>query len=138
MTCPRCGVPGFVMYGGYCSAECRTIHEFEQDRDTWKARAEKAEWFINAEGYRRCDVPACNCPYWHGGHWQARYDELKASNESLRAQLAEAMDKAFEEAATVVETLAVEVYTDRATHPASALSYAAGDIRALKDKEPSK
>ena len=32
--------------------------------------------FIEREGYRRCDIPACNCGSWHGGHMRARFDEI--------------------------------------------------------------
>ena len=28
-------------------------------------RAKQAEEFIAREGYRRCDIPACNCGSWH-------------------------------------------------------------------------
>lgn len=40
------------------------------------ARAERAERFISDEGYRRCDIPACNCPYWHGGNASNRLREI--------------------------------------------------------------
>jgi hypothetical protein len=33
--------------------------------------------FIRHEGYRRCDVAACCCGSWHGGHWVARHDEIR-------------------------------------------------------------
>lgn len=32
--------------------------------------------FIESRGYRRCDVPACNCGSWHGGHAENRLGEL--------------------------------------------------------------
>jgi len=32
--------------------------------------------FLSMEGYRRCDIPACNCPYWHGGHASTRLREV--------------------------------------------------------------
>ena len=35
----------------------------------------RASWFLNSRGYRRCDIPACNCPYWHGGHAKERLNE---------------------------------------------------------------
>jgi hypothetical protein len=37
---------------------------------------EKAEGFIADEGYRRCDIPACNCGSWHGGHAADRLREI--------------------------------------------------------------
>jgi hypothetical protein len=42
-----------------------------------KQRLERAEWFIASQGYRRCDIAACNCPYWHGGHLRERFDEIQ-------------------------------------------------------------
>lgn len=42
------------------------------------ARALAAEAFLESAGYRRCDVPACNCNSWHeaknGRAWQAEQD----------------------------------------------------------------
>lgn len=32
--------------------------------------------FIESRGYRRCDIPACNCGSWHGGHAQQRLQEI--------------------------------------------------------------
>jgi len=26
-----------------------------------------AKQFIESKGYRRCDIPSCNCGSWHGG-----------------------------------------------------------------------
>lgn len=36
----------------------------------------KALRFIESQGYRRCDIPACNCGSWHGGNMRARFDEI--------------------------------------------------------------
>jgi hypothetical protein len=33
--------------------------------------------FLEREGYRRCDIPVCNCGRWHGGHWQQRLREIE-------------------------------------------------------------
>ena len=35
----------------------------------------RASWFLDSQGYRRCDIAACNCPYWHGGHAGERLRE---------------------------------------------------------------
>lgn len=40
------------------------------------ARAERAEGFIGREGYRRCDIAACNCGSWHGGTALKRLMEI--------------------------------------------------------------
>ena len=37
----------------------------------------KAEDFIASRGYRPCDIPACNCGSWHGGHADDRLGELR-------------------------------------------------------------
>lgn len=39
-------------------------------------RLELAEWFIKSQGYRKCDIAACNCPYWHGGNAGERLREI--------------------------------------------------------------
>lgn len=64
----------------------QTIREVEELRAAASSRDElvsslqeklrRAEWFIDKEGYRRCDIAACNCPYWHGGNWQERFREI--------------------------------------------------------------
>ncbi len=40
------------------------------------AAGEALEWFIRAEGYVPCDIPACNCNSWHGGHAHTRLREI--------------------------------------------------------------
>ena len=32
--------------------------------------------FLLRHGYRRCDIPACNCGSWHGGHANQRLSEI--------------------------------------------------------------
>jgi hypothetical protein len=45
-------------------------------------RLEKAEWVLNNAGFRRCDIPACNCGSWHQvGGYRARFDEIKEAVE---------------------------------------------------------
>lgn len=41
------------------------------------ARINKLEDFIAREGYRRCDIAACNCGSWHGGHAMNRLREIR-------------------------------------------------------------
>jgi len=33
--------------------------------------------FIRSRGYRRCDIAACNCLSWHGGHAEDRLREIR-------------------------------------------------------------
>jgi len=47
----------------------RTCTEIEQDRN-------RLEGFIEREGYRRCDIPACNCGSFHAGDAHARLREI--------------------------------------------------------------
>ena len=42
-----------------------------------KACIEELLAFIEREGYRRCDVPACHCHSFHGGHAMARLNEIE-------------------------------------------------------------
>lgn len=37
----------------------------------------RRRWFMDARGYRPCNIPACNCPYWHGGHLEDRFREIQ-------------------------------------------------------------
>lgn len=45
----------------------------------WREAREKlvrAEGWIARQGYVRCDIPACNCPFWHGGDASNRLMEI--------------------------------------------------------------
>jgi hypothetical protein len=37
----------------------------DTEKEKWWMRALKAEDFIRHLGFRRCDIPACNCGSWH-------------------------------------------------------------------------
>ena len=95
--------PGVVQwYHHGCVAE--RLHEIERLRASeweYKERAENAESFIGHRGYRRCDIPACNCGSWHGGDMEQRFDELHdAIGENGKTLLKAAQDlKASEEQA---------------------------------------
>jgi hypothetical protein len=45
-------------------------------------RGEQALLFIRDEGYVPCDILACNCNSWHGGHYARR---LQAADDALEA-----------------------------------------------------
>jgi hypothetical protein len=47
-----------------------TIERLREERD-------ERDDFILREGYRRCDISACNCGSWHGGTWQRRLYEIR-------------------------------------------------------------
>lgn len=36
----------------------------------------RALQFLDMQGYRRCNIGACNCPYWHGGNAGDRLQEI--------------------------------------------------------------
>lgn len=42
------------------------------ENERLRERVEKAEDFIRSRGYLRCDMAACNCGFWHGGHASRR------------------------------------------------------------------
>lgn len=45
---------------------------------TTEERLKDAEWVLTNSGFRRCDIPACNCGSWHQvGGFKARFDEIK-------------------------------------------------------------
>jgi len=54
----------------------------------------RAEDFIRSRGYRRCNIAACNCGSWHGGHAENRLHDIcdavrneDVSNEALREMI---------------------------------------------------
>lgn len=59
----------------------RQLAEATQARTEAEQKRDDALAFMERRGYRRCDTPACNCPFWHGGHAEARLSEI---GESLR------------------------------------------------------
>ncbi len=51
------------------------IYELQQ-------RLNKAEWVLTNSGFRRCDIPACNCGSWHHvGGYAERFREIKEAVE---------------------------------------------------------
>jgi len=50
-----------------------------------RIRAEQAEHFLEYEGYRRCDILACNCKLWH------QHRPIVGINEALLAALKKAV-----------------------------------------------
>ena len=53
----------------------------EQPDVDWRIRAETAEDFIRRQGYKRCDIAACNCGSWHGGRSFERLGEIRDALE---------------------------------------------------------
>lgn len=42
-----------------------------------EAEPREALTFLERRGYRRCDIMACNCNSWHGGHAEQRLGEIE-------------------------------------------------------------
>jgi len=63
--------PDLVISDALYSASRRIceLEEVEAERD-------RRAWFMESRGYRRCDIPVCNCNSWHGGHAQERLQEI--------------------------------------------------------------
>ena len=52
-----------------------------------KRLREAAERFIQDAGYVRCDISACNCSSWHGGHWHRRFNDIQEAVEEAGVSL---------------------------------------------------
>lgn len=50
-------------------------------------RLEMMERFLEQEGYRRCDIPACNCNRWHGGHSNQRLAEMVEKVDAMQRDI---------------------------------------------------
>ncbi len=59
------------------------IREYSARRDFLQlcAEVEYAKSFLAMMGYRRCDIPACNCGLWHGGNAELRLREIAEALE---------------------------------------------------------
>lgn len=63
-----------------------------------------AEEFLRLHGYRKCDIAACNCGSWHGGHANQRLAEIREAFE--QDELTDTRNK-------TLLNLVCEVLTDR-------------------------
>jgi len=57
------------------------VAEARAERDAEQQRADGMARFLEHAGYRRCDIPACNCGSYHGGHASRRLDEIREALE---------------------------------------------------------
>lgn len=47
-----------------------------------RQRLDAAEWCLRSAGFRRCDIPACNCNSWHQvGGYAERFREIRGAVE---------------------------------------------------------
>lgn len=56
--------------------QAEKVRGLEAERDIAGRERREAIHFIESEGHRRCDIPACNCGSWHGGNASRRLREL--------------------------------------------------------------
>lgn len=70
----------------YSAGHAAADAELRKAREIADAELHDAEAFMSREGYRRCDIAACNCGSWHGGHMRDTIAELRAECERLRKE----------------------------------------------------
>lgn len=94
--------------------------------------------FIRREGYRRCDIPACNCGSWHGGHASDRLREIGEVIEHNGITILAAVEAAVSDRAELLDALeAVIRESDRSTNnyiAAKALLRRAGRLPAATER----
>ena len=68
---------------GQCAAGSQLRNHYyerarEAEAEVARLREENAHAreFLERRGYRRCDIAACNCQFWHGGHAEDRLREI--------------------------------------------------------------
>lgn len=107
------------------------------------AEVERRADFMARAGYRPCDIPACNCDSWHGGHANERLRELRdeldtngttilGAVQKLKAEverLKQERDEARETVARLQETL--EAYGDGGNEGPSMHAFL-GDYQLIK------
>ena len=57
------------------------VKELEAKQSEYLDEVLKRTRFMEMEGYRRCDIPACNCDSWHGGNAYRRLVEIRDTLE---------------------------------------------------------
>ena len=65
-----------AQHKAYAEEIARRLNTATQRAEAAEADRDKAHGFIARKGYRRCDIPACNCNSWHGGHALERLEEI--------------------------------------------------------------
>ena len=73
-ACAPCKAPGGTCFPEPCGRYQQRRAEAAEAEV--KRLREALEDFLRREGYRRCDIAACNCGSWHGGHAANRLREL--------------------------------------------------------------
>lgn len=73
-------VSDFVVSKEDVKASVKSVIEVKgkQNMSSLQQKLDAAEWSLQNAGFRRCDIPACNCDSWHQvGGFKARFDEIK-------------------------------------------------------------
>jgi len=85
---------------------CKTVAAFDYGvRAMDREQSITAEEFLRLHGYRKCDIAACNCGSWHGGHANQRLAEIREAFEQ---------DELTDTRHKTLLNLVCEVLTDRA------------------------
>jgi hypothetical protein len=71
------GNPTEMELWGAVRSVCDWLPRLLAERDELTDELERRRWYMEQAGYRRCDIPACNCNSWHGGHADQRLLELR-------------------------------------------------------------
>ena len=111
-NCKLCG----VLHSAGCNHPARPsldkaerqVKEAEAEIEQLRAERDELTGFIERRGYRRCDIPACNCGSFHGGQAEERLTEIQQQLTALREAVAP-----FVVTAKGME----EVILDHAKHP---------------------
>src|ERR1700735_4806734 len=82
----------------------------------WAERAMKAEAFIWAQGFSPCNIAACNCGSWHGGHASERLDEIQKHlterGFEWKGTILATLEAALPELSAALETSASASFSD--------------------------
>lgn len=84
-------------------------------RDELVDEVHRLRRFLELKGYRRCDIPACNCGSFHGGHANERLREIDEAL-GLRTQgktILQAVQELVEEHERVLRIVLWEVHQAR-------------------------
>jgi hypothetical protein len=58
-------------------ADCaKHVSKLTRENAELTVEVDRMRSFIEMRGYRRCDIPACNCNLWHGGNAEQRLSEI--------------------------------------------------------------
>lgn len=89
----RSVLPAKVQGDEYVSIGAAGIAEAADALEKLADEVERRADFMARQGYRPCDIPACNCKSWHGGHAYARLGEIRDELETNGTTILGAVQK---------------------------------------------